>query len=189
MVATASDATDSEKNHVPADTFVVRDRDGSRDIGPNPLAFGLKVGSREFDNFCCGATAVNAERAGDVSQPMLLVVDNGWAAADGWDRRREVALSLADRALRAGRRVVLLATAPPTDGSAIEVIALGAAEARSAVNKLLPLPWPTDRGEAADALADWQGGFAALADVRWLTDGLDGPGTEEMTERLRGLAL
>ena len=59
MVATASDATDSEKNHVPADTFVVRDRDGSRDIGPNPLvAFGLKVGSREFDNFCCGATAV-----------------------------------------------------------------------------------------------------------------------------------
>ena len=137
--------------------------------------------------FAAARPLLNAERAGDVSQPMLLVVDNGWAAADGWDRRREVALSLTDRALRAGRRVVLLATAPPTDGSAIEVIALGAAEARSAVNKLLPLPWPTDRGEAADALADWQGGFAALADVRWLTDGLDGPGTEEMTERLRGL--
>ena len=63
--------------------------------------------------FAAARPLLNAERAGDVSQPMLLVVDNGWAAADGWDRRREVALSLTDRALRAGRRVVLLATAPP----------------------------------------------------------------------------
>ena len=137
--------------------------------------------------FAAARPLLNAEPAGSVSQPMLLVVDNGWAAADGWDRRREVALSLTDRALRAGRRVVLLATAPPADGSAIEVIALGPAEARSAVNKLLPLPWPTDRGEAADALADWQGGFEALADVRWLSDGLDGPGAEALSERLRAL--
>ena len=125
--------------------------------------------------FAAARPLLNAEPAGSVSQPMLLVVDN------------EVALSLTDRALRAGRRVVLLATAPPADGSAIEVIALGPAEARSAVNKLLPLPWPTDRGEAADALADWQGGFEALADVRWLSDGLDGPGAEALSERLRAL--
>jgi len=130
---------------------------------------------------------LNAEPGNTGDGPVLLVVDNGWASADGWERRREVALSLVDKAVRAGRPVVLLPTAPPADGSAITVSALGPGEARAAVARLIPVPWPTDRGQAAQALADWADGFNGVADVRWLSDGLDGPGADTLTERLSTL--
>ena len=37
--------------------------------------------------------------------PVLLVIDNGWAAAADWARRKEAAGVLLDRAERAGRKV------------------------------------------------------------------------------------
>ena len=130
---------------------------------------------------------INADAAVGSGGPLLLVVDNGWAAAERWETRREVAASLADKALRAGRQVVVLATAPPADGSAITVNALGSGEARAALAKLIPVPWPTDRGQAAGALADWAEGFSGVTDVRWLSDGLDGPGAATLSERMGAL--
>lgn len=127
---------------------------------------------------------LNAANDAGTGGPLLLVIDNGWAAADRWETRRDVAASLADKAVRAGRQVVLLATAPPSDGSAIAVSAFGPGEARAALAKLIPVPWPTDRGQAAGALADWAESFSGIADVRWLTDGLDGPGAATLSERL-----
>ena len=44
--------------------------------------------------------------------PVLLVIDNGWASADDWVRRKEAAGALLDRAERAGRKAALLTTAP-----------------------------------------------------------------------------
>jgi hypothetical protein len=119
--------------------------------------------------------------------PVLLVVDNGWASAERWDMRRDVAVAITDRAVRAGRQVIVLTTAPPADGSAITVSALAPGEARAAISKLIPEPWPTDRGQAAQAVADWAEGFSGIADVRWLSDGLDGPGADVLSERLRPL--
>src|ERR1700733_9753064 len=40
--------------------------------------------------------------------PVLLVVDDGWAAAGDWSRRMEAAATALDRAERAGRDVALL---------------------------------------------------------------------------------
>lgn len=131
----------------------------------------------------------NAEAAIDSSGPVLLVVDNGWASADRWDMRRDVAVAIADRAVRAGRQVILVTTAPPADGSAITVSALAPGDARAEVSKLIPEPWPTDRGQAAQAVADWTEGFSGTADVRWLSDGLDGPGAGVLSERLRSVGV
>lgn len=46
---------------------------------------------------------------------LLLVVDNGWAAASHWDEREQLLESLVERAERAGRRVILVGTAEVGD--------------------------------------------------------------------------
>lgn len=129
----------------------------------------------------------NAEAEIGGGGPVLLVVDNGWASANRWETRRDVAVAIADRAVRSGRQVILLTTAPPVDGSAITVDALAPGDARGEVSKLIPVPWPTDRGQAAQAVADWADGFSGIADIRWLSDGLDGPGADVLAERLSPL--
>ena len=137
--------------------------------------------------FAASRPLLNAEPTVDAQGPMILVVDNGWAAADRWQVRHEVAMSLTDRAVRDGRRVILLPTAPPPDGSAIIMRTLGATDARADVAKLIPVPWPSDRGQAVEALIDWSSARQEPADIRWLSDGLDGPGAETLAERLGGL--
>ncbi|MBO6946480.1 MAG: DUF4159 domain-containing protein [Rhodospirillales bacterium] len=129
----------------------------------------------------------NAEAEIGGGGPVLLVVDNGWASAGRWETRRDVAVAITDRAVRSGRQVILLTTAPPVDGSAITVDALAPGDARGEVSKLIPVPWPTDRGQAAQAVADWAEGFNGIADIRWLSDGLDGPGADVLAERLSPL--
>ena len=57
------------------------------------------------------------------SGPVLLVIDNGWASASDWVRRKEAAGALLDRAERAGRKAVLLVTAPDGNGGAQAVSA------------------------------------------------------------------
>ncbi len=50
--------------------------------------------------------------------PVLLVIDNGWAAAADWPRRMQMANIVLDRVARAGRSVGLLATAAGESGAA-----------------------------------------------------------------------
>ncbi len=137
--------------------------------------------------FAASRPLMNAEAEIGANGPVLLVVDNGWASADRWDVRRDVVLAITERAVRSSRQVLLLATAPSADGSAITVASLSAATARASIAKLSPSPWPTDRGQATEAVIDWSGRFSGLADIRWLSDGLDGPGVEALSERLSTL--
>jgi hypothetical protein len=102
--------------------------------------------------------------------PVLLVVDNGWAAAGDWPRRMQAANTVLDRAERAGRQVALLATAPDGAGAAAQVTApLPVADLRSRVAALHPEPWPPDRVAAAKALLAWH---RPDATVVYLGDGL-----------------
>jgi hypothetical protein len=102
--------------------------------------------------------------------PVLLVVDNDWAAAGDWPRRMQAANTVLDRAERAGRQVALLATAPDGAGAAAQVTApLPVADLRSRVAALHPEPWPPDRVAAAKALLAWH---RPDATVVYLGDGL-----------------
>ena len=51
------------------------------------------------------------------SGPVLLVTDNGWAAATDWPRRMQAANGVLDSAARAGREAALLATAADETGA------------------------------------------------------------------------
>ena len=88
--------------------------------------------------------------------PVLLVIDNGWASANDWVRRKEAAGALLDRAERAGRKAALLTTAPEGSGAPIAVSAtMPVADLRARLAAMQPQPWPSDRAAAAEAMRTW----------------------------------
>ncbi|MDH3231369.1 MAG: DUF4159 domain-containing protein [Alphaproteobacteria bacterium] len=118
---------------------------------------------------------------------LMLVVDDGWAAAADWDKRREALIALIDRAERTDRPVVLLPTAPNEAGQAPAPSGmLRAAEARNLAGALQPKPWPVDRVAAVNALSGLDMNEIGL--IVWLSDGLQDPGSEPLAQALRRMA-
>jgi len=94
----------------------------------------------------------NADLSGD--GPVLLVIDDGWAAAPNWPLRQQAALGLVEQAKRQQRPVIILTTAPPIGGGPVRASGLlQAAEAEPILRALQPKPWATDRAAAAVAVA------------------------------------
>ena len=121
--------------------------------------------------------------------PLLLVLDNGWAAAKHWDRRIAVARDLVQQAEREGREVLLLETAPDGEDR-IVIRPMSAREALEALPGWRPHPWPSDRAGARAALAE-QDALTRASSV-WLSDGVAaGAGelaeAEQLAEALRRL--
>jgi hypothetical protein len=117
--------------------------------------------------------------------PIVLAVDDGWAAAAHWEARVAALEGLLDRAEREGRPVMLLPTAPATDGSAATLRLARAAELRSALPSLQPKPWAIDRVAALAALGRFS--FEAEPSFVWLSDGLDEGSAEAFADRLAAL--
>jgi len=120
--------------------------------------------------------------------PVLLVMDNGWAAANDWARRKQAAGVLLDRAERAGRKGALLATAADGGGAPVTVsVVMPIPELRARVAALQPQAWPPDRAAAAAAVRAWQTGSAASgASVVYVPDGLtDGADFAAFAQALR----
>lgn len=129
----------------------------------------------------------DAPVAGDGA--MVVVVDNDWSVAHPQkhaQREREAA-RLFEMAEDEGRRIVLVPTAPPADGTALQVVdTTSAATARAAFAGMGPVPWPTDRTAALQALNS-QVTLPAdeTASVVWLSNGLD---SDDATAFAQGLA-
>jgi hypothetical protein len=116
--------------------------------------------------------------------PILLVVDDGWAAARDWPMRQSALNDLLAEAEREDRQVVLVTTAPTaTDEPAPALRPVRAADARAAVQALLPKPWPVNRRAAAarlDALS-----LPDASSAMWISDGIaDGGGSDELAAYL-----
>ncbi|HWA45294.1 MAG TPA: DUF4159 domain-containing protein [Hypericibacter adhaerens] len=119
--------------------------------------------------------------------PLLLVVDNGWAAAAHWNERQATLADRLRQAEREGRMAALLATAPGADGAKPQIQGpMPAAEARQALGRLEPQPWPTDRKAALAALG--AAPFSEAA-VYWASDGIADPdgADQRLGERLAQL--
>ena len=119
------------------------------------------------------------------SGPLILVVDDGWAAARHWDQRRATIDSLLAQAEREQRPVVLLPTAPPATGEPVAASGLlTAREARRLAQGLEPKPWPVDRAAALAALQELE--INGSAHAFWLSDGLRDGQSEALAVRLQG---
>lgn len=120
------------------------------------------------------------------SGPLLLVVDNGWAAARNWPERVETATQLLAQAAREDRQVFLLATARGQSDEPLKVDGpLRPEDARAAIEALSPSPWASDRAAAAAALA--AANLSPIAHAVWLSDGLDSGGADQLGQALQGL--
>ena len=123
--------------------------------------------------------------------PVVLFIDDGWAAARVWPQRLETMESLLDRVERADRPVAVATTAlrplGALKGGAGPPVWRGtAAAARRLVLALEPKPWPTDRSAAVRALAaSTDPSEGAPGHVFWISDGLAEGDTEAVLADLR----
>jgi hypothetical protein len=104
--------------------------------------------------------------------PLILVVDDGWAAARDWPARQAALGNLLAEAEREDRQVILVTTAPSGGDAASPALApIRAVDARAAIDALRPKPWPVDRQAALARLQklSLSGANAAI----WLSDGID----------------
>src|SRR6516165_5043524 len=119
------------------------------------------------------------------SGPIVLVVDNGWAAAADWPARQRALGDLLAEAEREGRRVILAAGAPAAAEAALPPPApLRAADAGAAVAALPPQPWPDDR-QAVLARLDKLEPPRGMLSV-WLSDGVADHGSAALADWLAG---
>jgi hypothetical protein len=112
--------------------------------------------------------------------PIVLVVDDGWAAARDWPVRQAALNELLGEAEREDRRVVLVTTAPSAGSESPAALRpIRAADARAAVQALLPKPWPVDRRTVLSRLRAPSSPEASAA--IWISDGVaDRGGNDEL---------
>ncbi len=114
--------------------------------------------------------------------PVVIVVDNGWAAGQDWQKRQTVLANILDEAQRSDRGILVLPTAmaaTAADGISIKP----ASDWRAVAGAMRPHPWLTDRKTPLHLLANLSGPAESI----WLTDGLETAGRMELAERLQRL--
>ncbi len=100
--------------------------------------------------------------------PLVIVVDNDWAAAQNWQTRVDAMHSALNIAARDERRVAILGTA---ENAPVTPVWMEAERAAATVDDMVPRPWLPDRAAALAALNGLEmGGGAQLL---WLSNGID----------------
>jgi hypothetical protein len=115
----------------------------------------------------------NREPALTGSGPVVLIVDNGWAAAARWPLRTRMIDRLIGEAEAQSRPVVVVPTASTTKTPNLRIEPPAAARAAAAA--LQPQPFAPDRERALAALETTLAGHSQ-AGIVWLTDGIDHDG-------------
>ncbi len=100
--------------------------------------------------------------------PLLIMIDDGWAAAASWDARLRTADELIARADADNRGVAVLPLSEATRNISLQL----AGAARVQIKQLKPKPYGVDRIEALPQIGRF---LAAAPDVEivWLSDGVD----------------
>jgi hypothetical protein len=114
--------------------------------------------------------------------PLMLLIDDGWAAAATWDARLSAAQDLIARAQADRRGVALAPLSEPT-----RLISLEPADAAGARLRLLkPKPHAVERAEILPAIARFVAATPEL-EIVWLADGVDLGGGAEFAAGLARL--
>ncbi|MFS2317248.1 DUF4159 domain-containing protein [Maricaulis sp. D1M11] len=120
--------------------------------------------------------------------PLLLVIDNGWSAAENWSETRRLAGQWLDQARRDGRLAALILTAAHPDRQApLRLDQPVNLDRRLQLAR--PQAWPSayDLAETRIREARAQAFLPARMDVIWLSDGLDQTGQDGFARELSDL--
>jgi hypothetical protein len=119
------------------------------------------------------------------ARPLLIVVDDGWAAARDWTARARILRELLDSAARNGAPAALATTAPAARMGAVELAA--APDIARRASALAPRALAPDRPALLERLRATFANADGLR-VAWLADGLDYGDSRGFAEGLAGLA-
>lgn len=112
--------------------------------------------------------------------PLVVAVDDGWAAGERWTLRRDALRTLIADAGRAERSVVLLSTSRKIAPEPLSL--LSASEADRLAEALEPKPYAADREAALAALDTVK--FDSAPEIVWLADGIEDGKAKQFAEGL-----
>ena len=115
--------------------------------------------------------------------PLLVLLDDGWAAAPSWDRRIAVAR---DRLAAAGQAGRLAALVPMSQGD-LDIAPVDPAHNAEKLRALEPAPFAPDRAATLGAIQR----FLARnpkSEILWIADGLELGGASAFARQLAGLS-
>ncbi len=115
-----------------------------------------------------------------ITQPLVVVVDNGWAAASRWAKRQTFAGELASLVEEGGQTLYLL----PTAGPAASLSPLTPGEFRDRFASLAPQPFSGGREAAARQIEKELVSKRGKVRVAWLSDGVEDAGAKTLTKAL-----
>lgn len=127
---------------------------------------------------------VHDEASGLTSDRLLIVIDDGWAAARQWPERKRMLGQFIDAAERSNAPVALAVTAPQAQPSDLRF--QPAAEMRDKAAAIAPRALETDRLALLERLQAELDGSALQ--VVWLADGLDSDDATAFAEGLGRIA-
>jgi Domain of unknown function (DUF4159)/Aerotolerance regulator N-terminal len=116
------------------------------------------------------------------SGPLLIIIDDGWAAAKTWVKRQQALQTLLEEA-RDANRIVLVATTAPSL-TKLDIKSMAAADALNLTRALQPQALNTDRIKLLEKLKAQR---LSVANVTWLTDGVDAGSAQQFAEGLQKL--
>lgn len=117
--------------------------------------------------------------------PLLIVVDNGWAAASHWRQRSNMLSDLIASARRDDRLVLVTGTAPTTSSPALDYAP--ANDAAALARALAPMPLIPDRANLLTRLKA-SPALRKKPQIVWLSDGIDYGNAEAFATGLGDLA-
>jgi len=127
---------------------------------------------------------LNAQKLGD-DGPVVVVIDDTWAAAQRWPERMSAARDIIESADLRQRPVMLISTAAREKNTEPQSIALtDARDALGRLNQLQPRPWGKDLSSTVPRV---QALTQERSDAFWLSDGVTDVRTGELTAALQAL--
>lgn len=115
----------------------------------------------------------------DTDRPMVLIVDNGWAAAGNWPSLAREAEALVKQSIAANQSVAYVTTADLLADDPIGFIP--ANEVLKEIRATQPTPYQPDRERVTQSIKSLD---LSNADVFWLSDGVDYGYADSLSSRL-----
>jgi len=126
---------------------------------------------------------LNAPPPPQASGPLVMIVDDSWAAAPAWRLRRDAIRSAAEQTTRAKREAYLIAA---TDNGDAAPAPISGEELFRAASEIAPMPFAPDYARVLERISALPGTLAD-AEIVWLSDGLAHDGADDLLAALRRL--
>jgi Domain of unknown function (DUF4159)/Aerotolerance regulator N-terminal len=117
------------------------------------------------------------------SWPLLVLIDDGFAAASDWDKRVDFARERAAAAARSGRIVAVAALSQ----GAQDIAPLDRSGVEGRLRSLTPVPYAPDRPGALSAIERFLA-REPKTDILWIADGVELGGASDFSARLASIA-